>query len=471
VLGPASGKFPTLAVDPQGLVVTYHDESGMVVLVQLFPDGTLRTPDVPLALVGKDDVFPTVYVDLRKQTWVAWRGPGNIGLLLNVTTGAVTELGEVHGTVPFAFISDSIFWLSTPQFAVTQALLSNPGNRQVVRNAAGTGITAFEGRLATIDELRASVPGMANPQRAASCTVGEADTPGLGPHNLARLTDGREAILWPGKVSFTPRIAARDGRYYIVTWGAPHGVRLAIREDADFTAPVAVPEPPVVTPPIPQEPEKPTVQIPDHFVHVKAVSDAYPHLLAENSRASMTELLWRVAYKLSTIDANWGLLSKSEGENHTVIVGKRVAVDALAYSDSHQIVDIFGSAYDGPGQGRLTWGIDERRPSNVFTPVPPFPGAPVPPVEEPKPPVVPPVAPPAPTIDLGPLQRAFEALAERVLGTEQLVTQLLTKVDALARRQEDLAIQQGNVVVQQTDQLRAELKSGAGCKVVRYLRG
>ncbi len=134
--------------------------------------------------------------------------------------------------------------------------------------------------------------------------------------------------------------------------------------------------------------------IPDHFDTVQAVSAAHPHLLEQNTRETMTELLWRIITALRQRDARWGLLSKSAGENHTVIAGQRVGVDSLAYGDADEIVDIFKAAHDGPGTGGLTWALDDRRPSNVRVVVPPYPsGQP----QEPGPTDPPPVTPP-PTI-------------------------------------------------------------------------
>jgi hypothetical protein len=125
--------------------------------------------------------------------------------------------------------------------------------------------------------------------------------------------------------------------------------------------------------------------IPDHSKIVRAVSNQFPHLLAANTRESITELLWRSLTALADHDSRWGFLSKSEGENHTVIAGQRVALDAGAYRDERASVDFFGSAGDGPGKGSLSWGVDEhRRESNKWLPVVPFNGEPAKPIE-PKP--------------------------------------------------------------------------------------
>jgi hypothetical protein len=410
---------------------------------------------------GGADAFPTIYVDSKKQTWLAWReNHTDAGILQNLNTGQRVDLGRVHGTVPFAFGSDCIAWLSSEVFDVTVAHLSAPAKEfwTPQGRAAGTGLSHLAGvpiRLFTIDEVRFSERGMVNPQRSLDVVVGEADRPGVGPCNVARLAfDTREAILWPGKTSNTPRVAATPERAYVVTWGAPWGVRLGIVELSDFKAPVTAPPPPVVVPqppaPKPEPPKEPTVQIPDHFDTLQAVSDAHPHLLAANSRESMTELLWRAAVALHARDANWGLLSKSAGENHTVIAGQRVAVDALAYGNSDEIVDIFRAAYDGPGQGGLTWGIDERRPSNTRVTPPTFPGAPVPePKPEPKPEPPPVVIPAPPAVDLGPVIAAIRELDAQLTALRADNKDLAEQNRALRARIEELAKHADDVAKQQ----------------------
>jgi hypothetical protein len=163
------------------------------------------------------------------------------------------------------------------------------------------------------------------------------------------------------------------------------------------------------------------MSLPDHSSILHAVSDAHPHLIEQNTSATMTELLWRVSVAMHAHDANWGLLSKSAGENHTVIAGQRVSVDALAYGNADEIVDIFRATGDGPGEGGLTWSIDERRPSNVRITPPPFPGAPAPgPVDPPPPVTPPPVTPPPPTVPPVTDTRALVALERIATACERI---------------------------------------------------
>lgn len=118
------------------------------------------------------------------------------------------------------------------------------------------------------------------------------------------------------------------------------------------------------------------MSLPNHFAIVERVNAAHPHLLAVNSRDTIRELYWRIAWALHQHDPNWGMLTKSEAENHQVIEGLRVSCDAIAYKGAVPIVDIIGSAGDGPGTGRITWGVDQhRRESNLWVAPPPFRGA------------------------------------------------------------------------------------------------
>jgi hypothetical protein len=116
------------------------------------------------------------------------------------------------------------------------------------------------------------------------------------------------------------------------------------------------------------------MSIPNREDIVQAVSAAHPHLIQQNTRESITELLWRTVSALAQADARFGFLSKSPGENHVEIPGAGlVAIDAVAFQGEHNVVDIFRSAGDGPGTGSVGWGeTDERRDSNLWVKAVPF---------------------------------------------------------------------------------------------------
>lgn len=104
-----------------------------------------------------------------------------------------------------------------------------------------------------------------------------------------------------------------------------------------------------------------TVSIPNRFDIVQAVDRAHPHLVQQNTRETCTEFYWRVTNALHEADPKFGMLTKDPGENHVVIEGQRVSIDAVAYDGVEPIVDILSSAGDGPGKGGITWGIEPHR--------------------------------------------------------------------------------------------------------------
>lgn len=254
-LGYLAGKLADVAADPLGWIVVFQDEAtGHLELVQLDPEGNRRVPDVPLP-AGGGAAFPRVHVDANRQTWLGWRDEGRGGVLQNLNTGQQWLLGRIYGNNPICFGTagnECVAWQASGDYRVQMAPLSEP-RRVLVPGFVGrpTGLShvSADGVVVLIDDVRASVPGLSNPQRAGRVVVGEnADA---GPNrNIARMDDGREAVLWPGKDSFTPRIATDGGAYAVATWGS-RSVRLAILTDQDFRPVVVQPPPP---PPLPDRP-------------------------------------------------------------------------------------------------------------------------------------------------------------------------------------------------------------------------
>jgi hypothetical protein len=251
-LGPASGKFTDIVADPLGWLVCYQDEAdGAIVLVQLHPNGDRRVPDVRIE-AGGGNAFPVLCVEGR-DSWLAFRhGLSLHGILRNLTTGRWYDLGIVHGNSPIAFGAGFCAYQATAGYAVQARSLPMPDH--VVRSSHVGRPTGLAGNTADgpilVDDLRASVPGMANPRTAGGCTVGENTDDGQS-RNIARLEDGREVVLWAGLDSFTPHIAFASGVWAVATWGAPTGVRMALLEPADFAAPKPPdpkPEPPAPDP-------------------------------------------------------------------------------------------------------------------------------------------------------------------------------------------------------------------------------
>lgn len=267
-LGYPRGKFPSIAADTLGWIVPLQDEAdGELKLLQLDEEGERRVPDVTLP-AGGGNAFPVVWVDPATwHTWIAWRHEQIGGIVLNVTTSDQKFLGWVFGNSPIA-IGDGVVWYQGDagyglRFRFMTSLEDEHPSFVSGRPTGLAGVNA-QGVPLLVDDVRLTVPGMVNPQRAGRCVVGEnADA---GPdRNIARLDDGREAVLWPAWTSRVPQIAT-DGRgFAVVTSGAP-GARMVILTDPpDFRPVQAGPDPdpdpqPDPDPPDPLEPENPMPQ-------------------------------------------------------------------------------------------------------------------------------------------------------------------------------------------------------------------
>jgi hypothetical protein len=163
------------------------------------------------------------------------------------------------------------------------------------------------------------------------------------------------------------------------------------------------------TPIPPQEPEEPTVSIPDHSFVVRAVNDVNPHFLRENTKESCGEFTERVVLELHNIDPNWGHVGKRPGQTQY----RGHAVDAVMYRTvPDKAIDIIGGAENHPTPGTPAW---MEVPSGGQPWMAPIPVDDVPPKpEEPKP--------PAKDLDAEILaDLAFEimALSKRVEAAEQ----------------------------------------------------
>lgn len=364
---------------------------------------------------------------------------------------------EVHGCPP-AFGEGCVevvgkpgggwwVWVQTSKFTFWRADLSPAGaidgrEFQVpLPEGTSQGFTQgnSDGTIRFLDTWRNTTPGMVIPNDAAGLTVGQNTT---GRDRLVG-TIGQGLFTVHRGTAFTPHVVLAPAGWIVCarTAEGPALLRLQPPFTLEAAEPPPGPELPSNPPPVDPPKEEPPVEIPDHFAVVKNVSDEHPALLAANSPESMTELLWRIADELHrNFDGRWGLLQKSAGENHTTIGGLMVGVDSLAFKGSDQIVDIFRAAYDGPGQGGLTWGIDDRRPSNTWvappvfaasspeTPMPGEPGTPTP--------TQPPPATSGEVVDL------LKTIAARVVHLEATVTEatmtLVDKANQMVNKVDDL---------------------------------
>jgi hypothetical protein len=317
-----------------------------------------------------------------------------------------------------------------------------------------------DGTVRFRDQWRTHYAGLVWPSEDRSLVVGQnADD---GPDRIRGLYDGSPFVVYRG-AAFEPHVV-RGNSGWLVVARTPEGPAAVLTAPPyEVEAPPAPPPPPPPSAPH-SDPKEPTVQIPNLSRVVHGVSGEHPHLLAENSRESMTELLWRVADELHRFhDERFGLLSKSEGENHTEIGGIMVAVDALAYQGSDQVVDIFANAYDGRGTGGLTWGPDERRPSNKWVKPPLFAGGGRVPADDPADDPEPKPEPEITLVDLRPVVAVLTTISEHLvhIGTriDSIEAILAGKADQVVGKIDELQrdVQAARAVA---DAIRADVADG-----------
>lgn len=253
-------KQTDVCIDDVGPVACWHDEAtDFVELLRLTWDLQPR-PGYELVRrkVAPGNAYPRVCWWGGSLCW-AWR-EDRVGWLLNLTTANVTLLGELHGNAPLCFAPSLglVVYQATAAYDIVTRVLGSPAAAfPTGQNGLPDGLSHVDGnRAVPMAEVFRGVPGMVNPQRAGGCVVGE-NTSGID-RDVARLDDGREIAggLWPGLLSFTPRIAADPAgdRWVVGTAGlraGQGGARVAVVTRADFSEPVIVlpPEPPIPPPP------------------------------------------------------------------------------------------------------------------------------------------------------------------------------------------------------------------------------
>jgi len=273
----------------------------------------------------------------------------------------------------------------------------NNNKLEVIRNWPARGIRYFteDNRIVTCTETNAD-PGIELWEftTRGDLQVGHGSAAPHGPHHGDPIIVRRHGVnlqLEAGDGKFVR--FRRRGRERTMSW-RNNATNMCVAvwptlEEIDALKPVprvSTPVKPPVDPVKPPPVKEPEVEIPNLFRVVKAVSDAHPHLIATNTRETIKELYWRVTVALHQADPKFGMLTKTPPENGQEIGGHFVAMDAVAYKGAEPVVDIFGSAGDGPGTGSIGWGEDEhRRESNKWLAPPQFVGGPV--VVVPPPPV------------------------------------------------------------------------------------
>jgi hypothetical protein len=200
-----------------------------------------------------------------------------------------------------------------------------------------------------------------------------------------------------------------------VTWntgtGAPGSTFI------DITAPrqslTAAPTP---TP----EPPAPSPMTPDHSAIVAALHREHPALLTENSVESAARFTRLAALRLNAHDPEWGLLTKTPGEKNV----DGFAIDAVIYRKTQQVVDIIGSAGDGPGTGYLTWGFQPKRDFNHWAQPTPVEDTPTPT----------PTPTPVPECKCDALQAQLDAQAFKIAAQDAEIAALKNRITAITER-------------------------------------
>jgi hypothetical protein len=212
-------------------------------LVSLEP-GTLSEQSWTSWTIGEPGAFPRL-LSWVGRLWLAHRegaAPYRI-VLREVGTSHVEHLDIGHGADPVALGAGDVAWQATggPEWQVWRKPLVGAEPSRFVRQGRPTGLSRVlsDGAVKTVDEDREALTGYTRPCWAGDLVVAEGRNLGA----YARLTNGRELIVWPGQEAVTPRCATDGGELFgIVTWGR-EGVRFAEVTRSEFVVPSQQPQP------------------------------------------------------------------------------------------------------------------------------------------------------------------------------------------------------------------------------------
>jgi hypothetical protein len=215
-------------------------------LVSLEP-GTLTEQSWTSWTIGEPGAFPRL-LSWVGRLWLAYRegaAPYRI-VLREVGTSHVEHLDIGHGSDPVALGAGDVAWQATgaPEWQVWRKPLVGTELSRFVRQGRPTGLSRVlaDGAVKVVDEDREELTGYTRPCWAGDLVVAEGRNLGA----YARLTDGRELIVWPGQEAVTPRCATNGGDLFgIVTWGR-EGVRFAEVMRTEFAHPTNEPDEPVL---------------------------------------------------------------------------------------------------------------------------------------------------------------------------------------------------------------------------------
>jgi hypothetical protein len=220
------GTYPDVAFHGGRIWCVWH--SGNAIEIVSLDAETLAERSYAAWMVGVPSIYPKLH-SWDGRLWLAYRegqAPYRI-VLREIGTGVQETLTVGHGEQPVAFGWGDIAWQASgaPAWNVRRRRVDASGDPGVfVRNGVGTGLShVYIDRVTTIDEDRLALPGYTRPHRFDGLVVAEGPQGGA----YARFRD-RELTLWPGQTANTPRCAMDGDRLVVVTWGAPHNVRIGV---------------------------------------------------------------------------------------------------------------------------------------------------------------------------------------------------------------------------------------------------
>ena len=232
--------FPEVAYSPVGdLWLIYQTPAGVV---KVYKNLTLVHE---VGLGGGSIAFPKALGDS-----MIYRGAGELPYLwldLNAAPGTAQLLSgsPTTGNDPVVIGGGWVAWQQgaypISRRAVGGGAVSGAGNGR----PTGLSRVVGSGTVVLVDTDRVVLnpdgttfgtrPGFASPAIAVE-----------GPSGGVLVRNGNTLTLWAGQTAFTPRIARNSGgagEFAVTTWGAPHGVRLAVIDAGEFSGGDPLPEP------------------------------------------------------------------------------------------------------------------------------------------------------------------------------------------------------------------------------------
>lgn len=281
--------------------------------------------------------------------WIAYHD-GTKGHLVCLSNGRREVLEPCENNEPIVFGVGHVAWQGSADdgWPITAIHLASGLVEPVVGFGQGTGLAYVTyGTVPLVirnDDNRMSVPGLVNPVRAGSLTVGEDPDP-ANTNNLGvkwKFGDSIFRSLWADQPSLTPRAAAAGAFYAVTTWGQGADVRLFVGTLSDLITASSQPSPVPVPPPTPEP--QPMPDIPDQSATVARVRAQYPTPLGRTH----ADCLIAIA---TAIGRGAGLLRKDSGTNIQLPDGTRVSQDIICFPDGHHF-DCLG---DAEGAARPDW--------------------------------------------------------------------------------------------------------------------